>query len=186
MGINIICSLLVMITGSISYSLNPKQVQGPSGLSVSAPDTTTAVHQGQIPPRKKEWENEVIEIFGVVTKADELSVLKNLSEAGVLKIDSLVVEEGKFKFAIVEFAGVKFGFNPGFNLLTSRKDRRAVKNIIRKIRKYYGQEEEDDPGVYIWNRLPPPASIPKPMIRLRPLRKWRIDGEEGLVMFWYI
>lgn len=186
MGFNIICSLLVMITGSISYSLNPKQVQGPSGLSVSAPDTTTAVHQGQIPPRKKEWENEVIEIFGVVTKADELSVLKNLSEAGVLKIDSLVVEEGQFKFAIVDFAGVKFGFNPGFILMTSRNDQRAVKNIIRKIRKYYGQEEEDDPGVYIWNRLPPPASIPKPMIRLRPLRKWRIDGEEGLVMFWYI
>ena len=186
MRFKIICSLLAMITGSIAYSFNPKQVQGPSAFYVSVSDTTTTVHQGQIPPRKMERNNKVIEIFGVVTKADELSVLKNLSEAGVLKIDSLVVEEGQFKFAIVDFAGVKFGFNPGFYLLTSRKDRRAVKNIIRKIRKYYGQEEEDEPGVYIWNRLPPPESIPKPMIRFRPLRKWHIDSEEGLVMFWYI
>ena len=181
MGFNIICSLLVMITGSIAYSFNPKQVQGPSDFSVSAPDTTTAVHQGQIPPWEKERENKVIEIFGVVTKTDELSVLKNLSEAGVLKTDTLVVEEGQFKYAIVDFAGVKFGFNPGFSLITSRKDRRAVNNIIREIRKYYGQEEEDEPGVYIWNRL-----SPQPMIRFRPLRKSSIDGEEGLVMFWFI
>ena len=104
----------------------------------------------------------------------------------MLTIDSLVVEEGQFKFAIMDFARVKFGFNPGFILMTSRKDQRAVKKIIRKIRKYYGQEEEDEPGVYIWYRLPLPESIPMPMIRLRPLRKSRIDGEEGLVMFWYI
>lgn len=123
-----------------------------------------------------------IELFGVKAKRNEVSVLENLSQAGVLKIDSLSAVDGEFKFAIVEFAGVKFGVNPGLTFVTSRNDMTAVNSIVDEIDKYYksGHSEDgdsDDPLniYYSWGGILEPE---KPWIRLRPVH----SSDGGLTM----
>ena len=126
---------------------------------------------------------DIIEIFGIKTKRNEIDILDNLQKNGILKIDSISSDERGFKYAIVEFAGVKFGMNKGFSFITSRKDKAAIKNIVQKISEFYSEpwidnEDKDEPQYqyYGWNTYDPT----KPSIRIRPLH----SEEGGLVMFW--
>ncbi len=126
--------------------------------------------------------DEEIELFGVMTKRDDLSIMYNLSKAGVLKVDSISENDGKLKFAIVEFAGVKFGVNPGLTFVTSRNDMTAVNSIVDEIDKYYksGHSEDgdsDDPLniYYSWGGILEPE---KPWIRLRSVH----SSDGGLTM----
>ena len=128
-------------------------------------------------------ESKVIEIFGIESDFHELNILHNLHNAGILKIDSLSVDEGNFNYAIVEFASVKFGLNRGFSFVTSRNDKAAVDSMVYKISLYYGEpwidnEDKNNPQYqfYGWN-----TTIPgKPSIRIRPLH----SEEGGIVMTW--
>ena len=135
----------------------------------------------------EEIDNKIIEdtitIFGVKAKREEIDLLNNLQQNGILTIDSLAINDSGFKYAIVEFAGVKFGMNKGFSFITSRKDKAAINNIVQKISEYYGEpwienEDKEEPQYqyYRWN-IPNPL---KPSIRIRPLH----SDEGGLVMFW--
>lgn len=124
-----------------------------------------------------------IKLFGVETEPDEYSVVRTLAAAGILKVDTVEVEDGKFQAAIVEFQGVKFGMNRGFYFITSRHDLKSVNSLIDGISKYYGKPEvdgDDSPeyNYYHWNlyRRDPAA----PYIRIRPLH----SEEGGLTMTW--
>lgn len=125
-----------------------------------------------------------VSIFGVETKTDECSVAKNLEKAGIIKIDRISMDNGKFQSAIVEFAGVKFGMNKGFVFITSVHDKDAVNLLVSKISDFYGEPEidgeQEDPEYcyYHWNlhKSKPDA----PYIRIRPLH----SEEGGLTMIW--
>ena len=123
-------------------------------------------------------------VFGVETEDEEYSVLKSLDEAGILKIDSISMDDSAFQFAIVEFAGVKFGVNEGFVFITSQQDLESVNALVNTISKYYGvpdiDDETDDPEYryYHWNLY---YRNPKaPHIFVRPLH----SEEGGLTMIW--
>ncbi len=120
-------------------------------------------------------------IFGVPIHLDESIALKELADAGVLTVDSGVVD-GQFKFAIIEFAGVKFGVNPGFLFLTSKQDKATIDVLVSEISKYYGKPIIDDYGepewsYYHWN-LHDPHNV---HIMIRPLHS---ENVRGLVMAW--
>ena len=123
-------------------------------------------------------------IFDVETKSDELSVINSLERRGVVKVDSIKLSNGKFQFAIIEFAGVKFGMNKGFVFITSRHDEKTINLLVNEISKYYGDpeidEEDDEPesGYYHWNMNN--ENSDDPYIRIRPLHS--ADG--GLTMLW--
>ena len=126
---------------------------------------------------------DTISIFGVKGNREEIDLLDNLQKNGILTIDSLSTNDSRFKYAVVEFAGIKFGMNKGFSFITSRKDKAAIKNIVQKISEFYGEpwidnEDKDEPQYqyYGWNTYDPT----KPSIRIRPLH----SEEGGLVMFW--
>lgn len=42
-------------------------------------------------------------LFGIETEKEEVEAIRNLADAGILKIDSISLENNKFKFAIIEF-----------------------------------------------------------------------------------
>lgn len=123
-------------------------------------------------------------IFGVEAEKDEYSVAKKLEKAGILKIDTISTDNGKFQSAIVEFANVKFGMNKGFIFITSRDDRNAINQLVSKISEFYGEPEIDDEledpeyRYYHWNlyKNGPDA----PYIRIRPVH----SEEGGLTMMW--
>ena len=123
-------------------------------------------------------------IFGVEAERDEYSVAKKLEKAGILKIDTIFTDNGKFQSAIVEFANVKFGMNKGFIFITSRDDRNAINQLLSKISEFYGEpeieDELEDPEYryYHWNlyKNGPDA----PYIRIRPVH----SEEGGLTMMW--
>lgn len=123
-------------------------------------------------------------IFGVEAERDEYSVAKKLEKAGILKIDTISTDNGKFQSAIVEFANVKFGMNKGFIFITSRDDRNAINQLVSKISEFYGEpeieDELEDPEYryYHWNlyKNGPDA----PYIRIRPVH----SEEGGLTMMW--
>lgn len=123
-----------------------------------------------------------ITIFGVKTTSQELEAAKDLAKAGILNIDTIHEEDGKFTGTVVEFAGVKFGMNRGFIFITSRHDKAAVKSLVKTISKYYGEPEiegdESEPEYcyYIWD------SPNAPYIRIHPLH----SEEGGLTMQWGI
>lgn len=124
-----------------------------------------------------------VSVFGVETKADEYSVAKRLEKAGIIKIDNLSMENGKFQSAVIEFAGIKFGMNQGFIFITSSQDKETVNILVSKISEFYGKPEidgnVDDPEYcyYNWNLK---KSDSEPSIKIRPLHAE--DG--GLVMIW--
>lgn len=123
-------------------------------------------------------------IFGVEAERDEYSVAKKLEKTGILKIDTISTDNGKFQSAIVEFANVKFGMNKGFIFITSRDDRNAINQLLSKISEFYGEpeieDELEDPEYryYHWNlyKNGPDA----PYIRIRPVH----SEEGGLTMMW--
>ena len=125
-----------------------------------------------------------VSIFGVEAERDEYSVAKKLEKAGILKIDTISTDNGKFQSAIVEFANVKFGMNKGFIFITSRDDRNAINQLVSKISEFYGEPEVEDEledpeyRYYHWNlyKNGPDA----PYIRIRPVH----SEEGGLTMMW--
>lgn len=123
-------------------------------------------------------------IFGVETEWDEYSVAKNLEIAGIIKIDTISMDNGKFQSAIVEFANIKFGMNKGFILVTSRHDKEAINLLVSKISEFYGEPEIDDEledpeyGYYHWNLYNNEPDAP--YIRIRPVH----SDEGGLTMMW--
>lgn len=128
--------------------------------------------------------NKSVTIFGVTASGGEIAIIKTLEANGILKIDTIHMEEGEFRSAVVEFAGVKFGLNKGFIFITSRHDRKAVKMLVSRISKFYGEPEidgeKDEPEFcyYHWNLN---ATDPEgPHIRIRPLH----SEEGGLTMTW--
>lgn len=134
---------------------------------------------------KRADQDASVKIFGVSCKKDEQSVLMALSNAGIMEVDTIELEDGRFRFAIVEFEGVKFGMNRGFNFITSQHDSKAIKALVKGISKYYGVPEidgddDDDPEYlyYHWNRIG--ENPDGPYIRIRPVHSE--DG--GLSMWW--
>lgn len=132
--------------------------------------------------------DDKIKLFGVETKKDEGAVVNDLAAAGILKIDSLGFENNQFKYAIVEFAGVKFGMNRGFIFITSRHTSDAINALVQGISKYYGKPEIDgndsDPeyNYYHWNYLH--QNLDAPYIRIRPVHPPVHSDEGGLTMMW--
>lgn len=111
-----------------------------------------------------------------------MELLDKLHQNGILTIDSISSDENGFRYAIIEFAGAKFGMNKGFSFITSRNDKAAINGIVQKISEYYGEpwidnEDQEEPQYqyYFWNTTNPD----KPSIRVRPLH----TEEGGLVMF---
>ena len=125
-----------------------------------------------------------VNIFGVQAERDEYSVAKKLEKAGILKIDRISTDNGKFQSAIVEFANVKFGMNKGFIFITSRHDRNAINQLVSKISEFYGEPEIDDEledpeyRYYHWNLYKNESDAP--YIRIRPVH----SEEGGLTMIW--
>lgn len=127
--------------------------------------------------------NARINLFGIETEKEEVGAIRNLAAAGILKIDSISLENNKFKFAIIEFAGVKFGLNSGFSFITSKHDTATINALVQYISKYYGEPEIDDNGdpaynYYHWNHFG--QNRDSPYIRIRPTH----SDEGGLTMFW--
>lgn len=127
-----------------------------------------------------------VPLFGVDTNGSSYEILKALEKKRVIKIDSISLDnEGGIEYAIIDFAGVKFGTTGNFTFFTSRHDARAVKAIVKKISKYYGEPstddyDEDSPeyAYYHWNEF---GIIPnEPYIRVRPVH----SEEGGLTMLW--
>lgn len=125
-----------------------------------------------------------VRVFGVETERDEYSVAKNLEKAGIIKIDEISTDNGKFKSAIVEFANVKFGMNRGFTFITSRHDKDAINLLVSKVSEFYGEPEIDDAQedpeyrYYHWNLFKKDPDAP--YIRIRPVH----SEEGGLTMMW--
>lgn len=129
--------------------------------------------------------NKNINLFGITTSTNEVDVLIKLQERNILKIDSLNLdEERKLKFAIVEFASIKFGVNPGLTFMTSRFDKEAIDSLVSKISSFYSEpevtsdfdDEEPQYKYYKWNAFDPD----KPYIFIRPIH----SEEGGLTMMW--
>lgn len=129
--------------------------------------------------------DDKFEIFGVTASNNEADILQKLQEKGLLKIDTLSLDDKrKFKFAIVEFASVKFGVNKGLVFLTSRSDKEAIDSLVSKISSFYGEpeamsdfdDEEPQYKYYKWNPFDPE----KPYILIRPVH----SEEGGLTMIW--
>lgn len=123
-------------------------------------------------------------IFGVEAERDEYSLAKKLEKAGIIIIDAISTENGKFQSASIEFANIKFGMNKGFIFVTSRHDKDAVNLLVSKISEFYGEPEiEDDledPAYryYQWNLYKNEPDAPS--IRIRPVH----SEEGGLIMMW--
>lgn len=134
---------------------------------------------------KRAEQDASLKIFGVSCKKDEHSVLMALENAGIIGVDTIEFENEHFRFAVVEFEGVKFGMNRGFNFITSQHDSKTIKALVNGISKFYGEpeidgdeEEEPEYRYYLWNRL---AEHPDdPYIRIRPVH----SEEGGLTMKW--
>ncbi len=131
------------------------------------------------------WRNTPVTLFGVKTLRDDLSIIKNLSDANVIKVDTIHMEEGEFKSAVIELAGVKFGMNQSGIFFTSRHDNKAVKSLIKFISKYYGEPEVDGNddeelayNYYHWNLYQQKPE--DPYIRIRPAH----SEKGGLTMMW--
>lgn len=124
---------------------------------------------------------EQVVLFDVPIHRDEISAIKELSQASVLKCYTINESNGEFRSAVVEFAGVKFGLNKGFRFITSRYDKQAIDSIVAKISSYYGAPDidgSDGAEYYHWDRLDTVPEIPR--ITVRPLH----SDEGGTVMFW--
>lgn len=125
-----------------------------------------------------------VSIFGVEAERDEYSVAKNLEKAGIINIDTISTDNGKFKSAIIEFANIKFGMNKGFIFITSRHDKEAINLLVSKISEFYGDPEIDDEledpeyRYYHWNLYNNEPNAP--YIRIRPVH----SEEGGLTMMW--
>lgn len=134
---------------------------------------------------KRAGQDVTVKIFGVSCKKDERSVIMALENAGIIEVDTIELEDGQFRFAIVEFEGVKFGMNRGFNFITSQHDSRTIKALVNGISKFYGEPEidgddEENPEYryYHWNRI---VENPDDLyIRIRPVH----SEEGGLTMWW--
>jgi len=124
-------------------------------------------------------------IFDVPIHLDERIAIKELSDVGILKCDTIEEVDGQFAGAIVEFAGVKFGMNKGFLFLTSKQDKKTIDALVSEISKYYDEpfiDGDDEPewSYYHWNLY---DTLPnKPYIRIRPVH----SEEGGLVMTWQL
>lgn len=125
-----------------------------------------------------------VSIFGVEAERDEYSVAKNLEKAGIIKIDTISTDNGKFQSAIIEFANIKFWMNKGFIFVTSRHDKEAINLLVSKISEFYGDPEIDDEledpeyRYYHWNLYNNEPNAP--YIRIRPVH----SEEGGLTMMW--
>lgn len=134
---------------------------------------------------KRADQDVTVKIFGVSCKKDDRSVIMALENAGIIEVDTIELEDGQFRFAIVEFEGVKFGMNRGFSFITSQHDSKTVKSLVNGISKFYGEPEIDgddaeDPEYryYHWNRIR--ENPDDPYIRIRPVH----SEEGGLTMWW--
>lgn len=122
-------------------------------------------------------------IFGTKIHLDERLAIKELSNSGMLKYDTIYECNNQFAGAVVEFASVKFGLNKGFLFLTSRQDKQAIDSLVAKISQYYGEPSIEDNGepewnYYHWNLY---DTLPdRPYIRIRPIH----SEEGGMVMTW--
>lgn len=126
----------------------------------------------------------VSNMFGVQLKSmpgDRLGELRELEAGGVLKIDSVSMDGDKLDFAVIEFAGIKFGYNRGYAFFTSQHSKKDYRRLIREIEKYYGKGDYDYEGNYYrWPGYIDPSTDSLLQIRIRPVH----SDEGGIVMFW--
>lgn len=126
----------------------------------------------------------VSNMFGVQLKSkpgDSLGELRELEAGGVLKIDSVSMDGDKLDFAVIEFAGIKFGYNRGYAFFTSQHSKKDYRRLIREIEKYYGKGDYDYEGNYYrWPGYIDPSTDSLLQIRIRPVH----SDEGGIVMFW--
>lgn len=123
-------------------------------------------------------------MFGVQLKSkpgDRLGELRELEAGGVLKIDSVSMDGDKLDFAVIEFAGIKFGYNRGYAFFTSQHSKKDYRRLIREIEKYYGKGDYDyESNYYRWPGYIDPSTDSLLHIRIRPVH----SDEGGIVMFW--
>lgn len=130
----------------------------------------------------KSPKSNIVTIFGIKSEAREFVLLENLAAANIIKLDTIKSDESGFQSAIIEFAGVKFGANKGYQFITSRHTREAINALVEEISRFYGEpdvaDNYDEPqySYYDWNLYDGDS----PHIRIRPLH----SDEGGLVMMW--
>lgn len=167
---------LVLFVALALTTVSCEHARRENGLTQSITKDSICVNKGN--------DSSKCRIFDVEANRDEQSVLRCLEKKGVIKIDSIKVENDKLQFAIIEFAGVKFGANKCFSFITGKHDTATINSLVKEISKYYGtpdvSDEDDEPEYryYDWNIY----SSDYPHIRIRPLH----SDEEGLLMMWYI
>lgn len=121
-------------------------------------------------------------IFGIKSLKDPVSILKVLSDNGIIKTENLKIENDTLKGGVMYFMGTGFGINPHYNpqygfesfgFISSQNDDNSYNLVKDGISKYYGESEETEWHYCYWSD----TTI---NIRTRPLHTE--DG--GLVMFW--
>lgn len=150
-----------------------------SAKNNTSPNATDTISQ----PNEVVIDSTVL-VFGTPIHLNSKMAIRELSDAGIIKCDTIIEDDGLFKSAVVEFAGVKFGLNRGFIFVTSRQDKEAIQSLVNEISKYYGKPEIDgdeeypESCIYHWNLYKEKPD--DPYIRIRPVRSE--DG--GLTMMW--
>ena len=90
--------------------------------------------------------DSTVSIFNTSIHLNERLALQELSTAGLLTCGTLKDTNGQFNGTVVEFAGIKFGFNKGFVFITSNQDKQSIDSLVSKISSYYGAPNIDDNG----------------------------------------
>lgn len=165
---------LIMLTACSNISVREKE-DGTHADSIAPTVTVDSIQSHR---------RHVSNMFGVQLKSkpgDRLGELRELEAGGVLKIDSVSMDGDKLDFAVIEFAGIKFGYNRGYAFFTSRHSRKDYRSLIREIEKYYGKGDYNyESNHYYWPGYTDPSTDSLLQIRIRPVH----SDEGGIVMFW--
>ena len=152
---------------------------------ISCGQSSTNIADAQLEEKEKTGILNIqdsISIFGIQSLKDPISILKALSNYGIIKTENLKIENDTLKGGVIYFNGVSFGINlhcnpqygfESFGFISSRNDDDSYNLIREGISKYYGKGEETEWHYCYWRD----TTI---NIRTRPLHTE--DG--GLVMFW--
>lgn len=152
---------------------------------ISCGQSSTNITDAQLEEKEKTGILNIqdsISIFGIQSLKDPISILKALSDNGIIKTENLKIENDTLKGGVIYFNGVSFGINLLYNpkygfeslgFISSLSDEDSYNLVKNGISKYYEEGEETEWHRCYWKN----DTI---NIRIRPLHTE--DG--GLVMFW--